>query len=229
VGIATRAVAAAFVVTQLAIVRAGEIEEKARPAEEPAAADTPPPAAPPSRFRAVRAASPIAIDGRIDEPAWRDAPVFDAFILNEPTEGGPPSERTELRVVFDDRRVTFAFVCYDSRPDTINRSLARRDTEPGSDWVVVILDADHDRRSALRFFLNAGGVQADTLFYDDIQGTQNWDAAWDGAAALRPDGWSAEISVPLAVLGAVAGNDGPWGRGASFRRCVRCPPTSSSA
>src|SRR5262249_62346657 len=106
-------------------------------------------------IHAARTQRPPAIDGRLDDPAWADAPPFTAFELNQPTEGGPGSERTELRVLFDDDRLYVAFRCSDSQPATIVGSLARRDSEPASDYVAVFIDAADDRRTARRFSLHA--------------------------------------------------------------------------
>jgi hypothetical protein len=53
---------------------------------------------PPSLKAGVLADS-HAIDGRLIEPAWANAPTIDAFIQNEPTEGAPPSARTTVRVL----------------------------------------------------------------------------------------------------------------------------------
>jgi hypothetical protein len=160
--------------------------------------------------RAVFSSAAPTIDGQLDEPMWSGAPVFDRFVLNEPTEGGPGSEKTELRVVFDDDTLYFGFRNFDSQPDRINRSLGRRDTEPASDYVVVFLSPSNDRRTAHRFYLNAGGVQADSLQYDDLHMTQTWDAVWRGAAARFDGGWTAELAIPLYLVGRLDGAQASW-------------------
>jgi Domain of unknown function (DUF5916) len=152
-------------------------------------------------IHAVFSPHALSVDGRLDERAWAGAPVFDAFVRNEPTEGGPGTERTELRVLFDRDTLYVGFRNFDSRPHQINRSLGRRDSEPASDHVVVYLSAAGDRRTARRFYLNAGGVQADSLQYDDVLVTQTWDAVWRGAVADFPGGWTAELAIPLYLIG----------------------------
>ena len=164
-----------------------------------------------SGIHAVHVDKPPTIDGHLDDTAWLAAPVFDGFILNQPTEGGPGSERTELRVIFDDDVVYVAFHCYDSQPATIDRQLARRDTEPTTDAVMVYLDPARNGRTAWRFFLSAGGIQADTLIYDDIQLAQAWNAVWDGATTMTEDGWTAELAIPLHVLGGIEKGRPEWG------------------
>src|SRR5262249_4416434 len=107
----------------------------------PAPPETQPAPVPDIGVHAARAAHPPTIDGRLDDPAWAAAPVFAGFILNQPTEGGAGSERTELRVLYDDAYLYIGFDCKDSQPATISRSLARRDNEPASDYVAVFIDA----------------------------------------------------------------------------------------
>ena len=40
----------------------------------------------------------------------------------------------------------------------------------------------------------------DQLLFADVNATDSWDAVWDGAVALRPDGWSVEVAIPFRVL-----------------------------
>lgn len=162
-------------------------------------------------LRAVRAPSPLAIDGRLDEAAWQLAPAFDGFVQGFPKEGAAPSERTELRVLYDEQNLYVSFLCLDSRPGEIARALGRRDQPPASDLVAVAIDSKHDHRAAFAFAVNAGGVQLDGLFYEDSQFTTDWDAVWDAQVALRPDGWSAELSIPLQVLAFGDGQVQTWG------------------
>src|SRR5690606_10789928 len=54
------------------------------------------------RAVASRATSPIVVDGRLDEAAWSSAASIGDFVQREPFEGRPPSERTEVRIVWDD-------------------------------------------------------------------------------------------------------------------------------
>ncbi|XXF76977.1 DUF5916 domain-containing protein [Myxococcaceae bacterium GXIMD 01537] len=151
-------------------------------------------------IQAARTTGPIAADGRLDEAAWAQAPVFDAFVQRFPGAGQVPSERTELRVLYDDRNVYFALTCHDSQPALINRNLGRRDSDLFTDKVEVLLDTTHDHRRAYAFSVSAGGVQGDGLYYDDSRYTSEWDGIWDGAAELTADGWVAELTIPLSLL-----------------------------
>jgi hypothetical protein len=63
---------------------------------------------------AVRAAA-LAVDGRLDEPAWQRAAPISNFYQRERNEGLPATERTEVRVLYDDQRLYVGFRCVDRR------------------------------------------------------------------------------------------------------------------
>src|SRR5262249_60434207 len=110
----------------------------------------------PVPVHAGRTHTPPTIAGRLDDPAWAEARVFGAFLNNQPVEGEHPSERSELRVLFDDEKLYIGMKNYDSQPGSIAATLGRRDTEPQtSDYVSLYVASDG--RTAHRFFVNAGG------------------------------------------------------------------------
>ncbi|MDY7226395.1 DUF5916 domain-containing protein [Hyalangium rubrum] len=151
-------------------------------------------------LRAAAARGDIRTDGRLDEPAWAEAPVFDAFVQRFPTAGAAPSERTELRILYDSERVYIGVTARDSQPALVDRRLGRRDSTLTTDLVQLIIDSTHDHRTAYSFSLSAGGVQGDGLFYDDRNYTTDWDGVWDGATSHGAEGWVAEFSIPLSLL-----------------------------
>ena len=151
-------------------------------------------------IQAVAAHGDIHIDGKLDEEAWQQAPVFSAFVQRFPTAGAAPSERTELRIVYDSDFIYFGVIARDSHPELIDRRLGRRDSVLTTDSVQLIIDSTHDHRTAYAFSLSAGGVHGDGLFYDDRNFTSDWDAVWDGATGSLPDGWVAEFAIPLSAL-----------------------------
>lgn len=162
-------------------------------------------------LQAQRVTEQIAINGMLDEPAWANAIPFDAFVQLFPTEGAPPSERTVVRVLYDDRNLYIGFTCFDSKPELLNRKLGRRDSPPPSDTVEVAIDSANDRRSAYVFGVNAGGVLFDSLVQDDGSSSSEWDAVWDAAVQPLPDGWSAELRIPLNILRFSEANLQTWG------------------
>ena len=180
----------------------------ARAADDaPAAAE-----APRKSISAVRTDHPPRIDGRLDDPAWAAAPPDDRFTQAFPAEGRPPTERAEVRVLYDDTALYVGVRLHDSHPEQIVSRLTRRDRIPESDAVVVRIDSQHDHSTSYGFRLHASGVQADSLSYDDGNGSSpEWDAVWAGEASIDGEGWTAEYRIPLSVLRFAGGPDETWG------------------
>lgn len=161
---------------------------------------------------AVRTPEPPVIDGRVDDEVWKSAQVIDTFRQRRPDEGYPATERTEVRILYDDNALYISFICYDSNPDEIVRRLTRRDRDVPSDRVSIGIDSDFDRKSAFIFEVNAAGVKRDFFMYDDGNETDiNWDGLWQAEVAGRPDGWSAEFKIPYQALRFSEGDELVWG------------------
>ena len=165
----------------------------------------------PASVTAARAESPPRIDGAADDPQWGSAPVFDAFVQSYPNEGASPTERTELRVLYDRRNLYVAVRAFDSRPREIVRTLGRRDNPPASDLVTVVLDSTLDRRTGYAFTVTAAGVIRDGIYTNDKQFSTEWDGVWDAGAQVGVDGWSAELAIPLSLLRFPPGGERVWG------------------
>jgi hypothetical protein len=148
--------------------------------------------------RAMRATGPIRLDGRLDEAAWRDAPVYDSFWQIDPEEGRPASQRTEVRVIYDDDLLYVGVRLHDTGPVTAR--LGRRDMPLGdSDWFGLMIDSYHDHRTAFGFDVNPAGVRRDevkTINTDD----NSWDPVWDVATSIDSGGWIAEYRIPFSQL-----------------------------
>jgi hypothetical protein len=162
-------------------------------------------------MHAVRTTTPPTIDGRLDDVAWQAATPDDRFVQMEPQNGRPASERTEVRIVYDDHAIYVGIRCHDREPDRIVSRLTRRDRQIEADWIAIGFDSRHEHASAYAFMLNAAGVQSDLLLYDDTNASTDWDAVWDGAVARDAGGWSAEFRIPLSVLRFSSAPEQVWG------------------
>ncbi|HJR62741.1 MAG TPA: DUF5916 domain-containing protein [Gemmatimonadaceae bacterium] len=152
--------------------------------------------------RAARAAGALTIDGRLDEASWQAAPVADQFLQTRPNPAAPPTQRTEARVLYDDDAIYVGMRLYDSAPDSVVATLGRRDFDGYSDWVNVIIDSYHDRRTAFNFGVNPAGVEWDAYLTGDSEGNADvgWDAVWESATTRDSSGWTAELRIPLSQL-----------------------------
>jgi hypothetical protein len=163
-----------------------------------AAAQAPPLA--PREVRVTRLSSPLSIDGVLDEAAWQTAEPCTSFSQRDPVEGARPSQRTEVRLLYDDDAFYVGARLHDSAPDSIVRELSRRDSGTRSDQFVVYLDPYHDHRSGYFFGLNAAGTQFDGTLYNDAWSDNSWDGVWQGRTRRDAEGWTAEMKIPLSQL-----------------------------
>jgi hypothetical protein len=160
--------------------------------------DRPPPTA--TTVQATRTDAPPVLDGRDDDVAWRFTPRIDQFLEARPSEGAEPKLRTEARVAYDQHNLYVFVRAFDPHPDSIVSLLARRDDQPASDYVTVMLDPYHDRRTGYEFSVNPAGVKADYAIYADGDEDVAWDAVWDAATRIDSLGWTAEYRIPLSQL-----------------------------
>ena len=159
----------------------------------------------------------IRVDGVLDEADWGLVPVATDFVLFRPTEGGPPSQHTEARVLFNDDAIFVGATLYDSEPARIRRVLTRRDDTDGADVFLVGFDSYNDKKTAYLFFVTAAGVQGDAIFTNNDD-DETWDAVWNSAVRITPDGWVVEMSIPLSQLRFTEGGT-TWGL--EFQRQIR--------
>jgi hypothetical protein len=153
-------------------------------------------------LRAIRISNGAAmrIDGILDEPDWERAPAATGFIQNEPDEGIPATERTIVKIIYDDEALYIGVRAYDSEPAEIVGHLTRRDNECPSDWIHLGIDSYNDKRTAFEFAVNPAGVKQDHIWFDCIQRDRNWDGVWDVATSRDREGWTAEFSIPFSQL-----------------------------
>ena len=154
---------------------------------------------PAPHLAAVHVNKPPFIDGRLDDEAWRAAPGTEAFTQQFPFDGAKPSERTSLRVLYDDTAVYIGFDCEQIHTPIVER-LTRRDRDSESEWVWVYIDSRNDGKSAFVFAVNISGVLADGQILDQTTFSWEWDENWEGKTTRTPTGWSAEIRIPLRAL-----------------------------
>ena len=126
---------------------------------------------------ATRATAP-KVDGKLDDEVWARATPTGSFRQRDPEEGAAGTERTEVRVLYDDEALFVGVRAFDSRPDQISAPLARRDESPPSDWIGILIDSYFDRRTAFEFVVNPAGVKQDTYHFNDGELDPTWDAIW---------------------------------------------------
>src|SRR6266513_2639760 len=177
-------------------------KETTQPTKAATTAQATAPNAGPRRIQARRVTEAIKIDGLLNEPAWSLAQPATDFFQQQPTEGAPASERTEVRVLFDEKNIYFGIRAFDSDAGHINaRDLVRDSDFPNDDKVEILLDTYDDRRNAFRFGVNPLGTQQDVLITDEGRDINvSWDGSWVSAGRIDDQGYTVEIEIPLTTL-----------------------------
>ena len=152
------------------------------------------------------------IDGKLTELAWKEAIPLTGFSEFEPNNGVDASERTEVRIIYDNVAIYIGAKMYDSKPDEIARQLGDRDSgdDVNTDIFGIGLDTYDDDQNAFVFLVSAGGVQTDARL-SQLGWDQVWDAVWNSSVQIDEDGWTAEIEIPYSALRFPAKEVQTWG------------------
>ena len=144
----------------------------------------------------------VTIDGRLDDAAWAAATPITNLIQSSPDEGKPPTQRTEIRILYDAAAIYIAARMYDSMgAKGVRSALARRDQVMNgdnnltSDHIAFVFDTFRDKNSRTWFELNPDGVKG-----DHQNGDASYDPVWEGAAKIDSLGWTAEFRIPFSQL-----------------------------
>lgn len=164
----------------------------------------------------IESGESLNIDGQLSESFWKinteeGKSWSGEFIQYTPEENTAPSQQTQFRILYDNRYLYIGLKCLDTNPQAINSRMSRRDGYDG-DWVEVILDSDHDLNSAFSFNVTAAGVKGDKVITlnggsEDL----SWNPIWYVKSTITPEGWTAEMKIPLTQLRFGAEKNPIWG------------------
>ena len=183
-----------------------DAQQPSIPTTKPAASD----AARPT-LKTLRITTPPTIDGRLDDEIWAQAPAADHFRQRDPNEGQPATERTEIRLLYDDNALYVGARMFDTQPAAISKRLTGRDQWPDSDSITLYLDPRHDHRTGVQFTVSAAGVQGDGVLSNDNFRDDSWDAVWSSQVSHDDTGWSAELRIPFSQLRFKEAAQQTWG------------------
>jgi Domain of unknown function (DUF5916) len=134
------------------------------------------------------------------------------FIQQQPTDGAPGSQKTEVYLAFDNSRLYLVWMCFDSAPQRIRAHMSRREAIDTDDYVELLLDTFRDRRHGLKFIANPLGVQADLLYTEDgAIDDPSWDTVWDSEGRVTPNGYVVLMAIPFRSLRFPRGDEHTWG------------------
>ena len=146
----------------------------------------------------------IDFDGMPFEEAWEAIEPF-PMTQHLPNYGSEPTERTEVRITYDDKYIYLGGRLYESDPEGIHPATYQRDRLGlAGDWMIMTLDPHNDKENGLLFGTSPAGNRTDVWFANDTEGDRpvnaDWNAFWDAQVGRNAEGWFAEIRVPFSTL-----------------------------
>ncbi|MCX8212590.1 MAG: DUF5916 domain-containing protein [Lewinella sp.] len=145
-------------------------------------------------YEITSATGEITIDGIPNEAAWATATIATDFQLTQPTDGKPASERTEVKMLFDDRFLYVSATLYEKQG--IVAQTLKRDDPGSSDHFVVWLDPVGERTNGYAFGLTPVNAQTEVLTStDDLDA--GWDNRWYSETNVSADRWTLEMAIPF--------------------------------
>jgi len=153
------------------------------------------------RIEITRLDNKIILDGIINEKVWSTITPL-PFIQHKPVYGDKPTERTEVRLAYDDNYLYIAGSLFDTER-VQSTSLERDGGNSSSDWFGVAIDSYNDKENATAFFTTPSGLRWDATVLDGQGGIHlntNWNSYWDVKTSITNEGWFAEFRIPLSSL-----------------------------
>jgi hypothetical protein len=158
-------------------------------------------------LKALRVTTPPKIDGLLDDEIWKNAEVTSDFIQNTPVEGAKPTQRTEVRIIYDDYAIYVGAMMYDTAPDSILHELGSRDDNGlNAENFRFVIDPYNTRQDAYIFGIFSSGVQFDGRFSDET-----YNGVWQSAVKITDKGWSAELKIPYSAIRFPNSKEQKWG------------------
>ena len=172
--------------------------------------------------RAIRVASPIVVDGRLDEAIYREELSISGFMQVLPGDGDPATEKTEAWIAFDENNIYVGAKMWDSAPESewVANEL-RRDIQQlsNNDNFGVAFDTFYDRRNGVFFYINPVGGHSEFQYTNEGNPNRDWNPIWEVRTGRFEGGWTLEMQVPFKSLRYRSGRGQVWGL--QMRRTVR--------
>ncbi|NVK22493.1 MAG: carbohydrate binding family 9 domain-containing protein [Kangiellaceae bacterium] len=160
----------------------------------------------------------INVDGKLDETIWQELTPIGPLHQVKPQEFAEASQKTEIRVAYNQDYLFIAATLFESDQSLINAGqlIQGRDYE-FDDQFHVVLDTFKSERSGYFFQLNPNGIRREALI-DNQNFHGNWTTIWQGKARISEHGWTLEIAIPFKSL-SFDPNNQQWG--INFGRVIK--------
>ena len=161
------------------------------------------------------------IDGRLDDAVWREALHITEFVQQNPVEGAPATEATDIWIAYDSQNFYVAVHAHYEDRSLMRANRVDRDQAIDDDNIAIYFDTFLDQQRAYRFSVNGYGVQGDAIVNSRgwsrggrrrrtgsyswsgsriPTGDSSWDALFSSGGRLVDDGFTAEMAIPFKSL-----------------------------
>jgi len=146
-----------------------------------------------------RADGPIHLDGKLDDPGWRDAAAATHFTEFLPDQNIAPTQGNMALVTYDQDNLYVALIACDD-PGSLRSTFSDRDKNQGDDIFGIFLDTYGNGAWAYELFANPLGIQADWRRVSGQGKDITFDVVYHTAARITDYGYQIEMAVPFASL-----------------------------
>ena len=133
------------------------------------------------------------------------------FVQRRPSDGAPPSQRTEAYLGYDHENLYVVMICFDSEPERIRARMTRREDIFADDKVFVSLDTFHDQLRSYTFGVNPLGIQYDSYYTEGGQEDRSFDTLWHSRGRLTNQGYVVWMAFPFKSLRFRSRREQTWG------------------
>ncbi|MBU1734346.1 MAG: hypothetical protein KJ692_03810 [Verrucomicrobia bacterium] len=167
----------------------------------------------------ARTTAPPILDGRGDDPCWRNAVACTSFLGMMDLKSAAAD--TSVRLCYDDTNLYLLFVCQEPILNVAQQKrgefvakITDRDSEVyADDSVAVLLDPANMGKQVFEFFVNALGTIADARCPGpNLWETRNtnWNSGAQAKGNIGEDVWTVEMAIPFADLGGAPKAGDTW-------------------
>ena len=151
-------------------------------------------------LKAVRTTIKPIIDGDLSDAVWENAPSATNFIQFEPNLDTLCSQKTEIKILYDNSFIYVYAKMYATVVDNISIQLTQRDNTGVADFIGISIDPFNDNKMNFAFTVTAAGVQGDMKVLENGRFDGNWDAVWKSKVKIHDYGWAVEYQIPYSAI-----------------------------
>jgi Domain of unknown function (DUF5916)/Carbohydrate family 9 binding domain-like len=155
------------------------------------------------QLHVVKAASPIVIDGLLNDEAWKNAIEVCDFWEKYPTDKIKAKLNTRVKAAYDSKFLYISVVCSDSTNKFVAPSLKRDGSIREADGIVAILDPQNKKSNGFGFSATPFNVQTEYQFGASTMGgnvNTAWDNKWFSAVERSKTAYTVEMAIPFKTL-----------------------------